>query len=55
MKVNVYDIKRAIKKGDLEVFIQDNKIYLNDPQSGDCVKIMQFEHKDGIKWIEVDK
>lgn len=40
MKVNVYDIKRAIKKGDLEVLIQDNKIYLNDPQSGDCVKIM---------------
>lgn len=54
MKINVYDIKRAIEKGDLEVLVKDNKIFLNDSQSGDCVKILDFKQKDGIKWIKLD-
>ena len=54
MKISVYDIKRAIKKGDLEILAHDNKVFLNDPQSGDCVKILELKQKDGIKWIKVD-
>ena len=37
--IKVYDVQRAIKKGNLEAFVRDGIIYLNDCQSGECVKI----------------
>ena len=37
--IKVFDVQRAIKKGNLEAFVNDGIIYLNDCQSGDCVKI----------------
>ena len=38
-RINVFDVQRAIKKGNLEAFVNNGSIYLNDCQSGDCVKI----------------
>lgn len=37
--IKVFDVQRAIKKGNLEAFVNNGIIYLNDCQSGDCVKI----------------
>lgn len=37
--IKVFDVQRAIKKGNLEAFVNNGCIYLNDCQSGDCVKI----------------
>lgn len=58
MRIKAWDIKRAIKKGDLEVFTQEDKILLNDPQSGECVQIgelsRQQANKESIRWVKVD-
>ena len=37
--IKVFDVQRAIKRGNLEAFVNNGSIYLNDCQSGDCVKI----------------
>ena len=58
MRIKVWDIKRTIKKGDLEVFVQGDKILLNDPQSGECVQIGELKrqqaNKESIRWVKVD-
>lgn len=38
-QINIFDVKRAINKGQIEVLVNKGIIYLNDPISGECAKI----------------
>lgn len=37
--IDIFDVKRAIKKGQIKVLVNKGNIYLNDPISGECAKI----------------
>ena len=37
--IDIHNIKRAVRFGQLEFFVQKGNIYVNDAQSGDCVKL----------------
>ena len=37
--IDPVDIKNAISKGQLEVFVSNRVIYIRDTETGDCVKI----------------
>lgn len=52
MKVDIIVIKQAIQSGKLKVFVANNKIFLEDTMSGECVVIGTVEkdvEKDGEK------
>lgn len=37
--IDIHYIKRAVKSGQIEFFVQKDCIYVNDCTSGDCVKL----------------
>ena len=55
-RINVFDVQRAVKKGFIEAMV-DNKgdIYLNDCQSGECVRIGnakgKYDEEDGSEIV----
>ena len=59
--VDVVDIKKEIKEGNLIVFVKNGDIYIKDAQNGDTVKIGELKYKfeeiekelDNIKDFEV--
>ena len=53
--INIFNIKRAVKYGQLEFFVQKGSIYVNDCQSGDCIQVgtvhgdyIEKEDEDGV-------
>ncbi len=50
--IDPVDIKKAVKSGQLKVFVKDSIIYISDTQTGDTVMIgnLKEERKAG-KWI----
>lgn len=43
--IDILDIRNAVKKGQIEVFVSKNDIYISDCQSGECVKIGVVKEK----------
>lgn len=41
--IDVIEIKKEIKNGNLSVFVKDNNIYIKDLQNGDTVKIGELK------------
>lgn len=45
--INVYQIKKAVSRGEIEIFVKDNIVYVNDCQSGDCVSVGKVTSNSG--------
>ena len=52
--IDIYNIKRAVRFGQLEFFVRKGDIYVNDAQSGECIKIgsAKGEVSDDIQELE---
>ncbi len=49
--INIFNIKKAVKYGQLEFFVQKGSIYVNDCQSGDCIQVGTV-HGDYVEEVE---
>ena len=43
--IDIVEIKSAIAKGKLIVFVEGNFIYMKDAKSGECVKIGELKNE----------
>ena len=47
--VDIYRVKRAVRQGAIEVFVNKGVIYISDAQSGECVALA---NADGERVME---